>query len=393
MNRLLKIVQEAVPGTGHQFRETAYGLGEIPRFLRDVIAMANAAVEGARYIVTGVGFDGNGRRRLLSVDREDFYGEPPYEALVAEFIEPPVRISYWPVMIGDRCVGVYEIGDCQDRPYMMRIDHSAQLRRGDAYARVDEASVKVGRRTLLKMLDKRPQRAVTQDAIEIGFTGDVMRKELCVPTIDMRRLPSMVERGKLNEFIAGREKTRDSGSTTTMARLMHMRLFGPDIPYEDRSPTGLNQELDHVDQTFESEDQWFLFEENAQKLQFAVYSQGDSPVQNASLTLRIPDHEELCVATRVPARPGDDAPIHDGGRSMAEYPAVSIRDGEIYVASTLGEIPAAVPVDAFESPLRICAGTALDGKRLTIRYRLSGSNLGQPVDGRLVLTFQGAGDA
>ena len=30
---------------------------------------------------------------------------------------------------------VCEIGDCQDRPYMMHVDHSETLRRGDAYLR------------------------------------------------------------------------------------------------------------------------------------------------------------------------------------------------------------------------------------------------------------------
>lgn len=388
MSRLSKIVQAGGPGTGRQFRKTAYGSHGIVHFLRDVIAIANAEVDGNRYIVTGIAFDERGRRSLYAVDGEDFDGGPPYAAFVAEFIEPPVRIVHRPVTVDGQCIGVFEIGDCQDKPYMMRVDYSPELRRGDAYVRTDDDAVKVGRRALLDMIDRRPECLVPVDSVEIGFAGEVIRKQLNVPTVDLGLLPSAVERGRLNEYIDVRRKTRGTGSTSRMARLMHMRLFGADAPYEDRSPTGLNEELDRLDTAFEAKDQWFLFEENAHKLQLAVYLQGNVPVLNASLTLLMPTHEKLHVATRVPAPPAGDRQtgIFDG--SLAEYPAVSIRESETYVASTLGDIPASVPVDVFESPLRICAGTELGGRELDIRYRLSGSNLGQPVEGRLVLSFR-----
>ena len=59
MNRLLKIARSGMPGRSVQFCEDAYGAEGIRCFLRDVLAMANAAVNGKRYIVTGVSFDKN----------------------------------------------------------------------------------------------------------------------------------------------------------------------------------------------------------------------------------------------------------------------------------------------------------------------------------------------
>ena len=94
MNRLSKIVRSAMPGTEFQFCETAYGPDGMRRFLRDVIALANASVSGNRYIVTGVGLDDKGQKQVQAIDREDFSGSPPYQSIVADNIEPPVRITY-----------------------------------------------------------------------------------------------------------------------------------------------------------------------------------------------------------------------------------------------------------------------------------------------------------
>ena len=58
-------------------------------FLRDVLAMANAADDGSRYIITGAEIDHNGRKRMFSIDKNDFSGKPAYQSLANDHIEPP----------------------------------------------------------------------------------------------------------------------------------------------------------------------------------------------------------------------------------------------------------------------------------------------------------------
>ena len=77
MNRLLKVARQATPGTSVQFRKDAYGAENILRFLRDVLSLANASVNGYRYIVTGVEIDAKGSKRVRTIDRDDFSGNPP----------------------------------------------------------------------------------------------------------------------------------------------------------------------------------------------------------------------------------------------------------------------------------------------------------------------------
>ena len=54
---------------------------------------------------------------------------------------------------------------------------------------------------------------------------------------------------------------------------------------------------------------------------------------------------------------------------------------------TLGEVSTDAPVQVFETPLRICVGDELKGRKLGIRYSVFGSNLRKPSQGKLRLLF------
>jgi hypothetical protein len=385
MNRLLKIARSATPGTRVQFREEAYGAQGIRRFLRDVLAIANAAVEGPRYIITGVVFDGKGNKKAKSIDRADFSGKPSYQSLVAEYIEPPLRLKYQPVTVEGKRVGVYEITGCKDRPYMMRIDFSERLRRGDAYVRVDNSTVKLGRRQLQELFEHKFRESVSHESIEVGFPGEIIHKDIRLPTIDLSNMPSAIAAGKLRQMLDTREKFANSGSTTMMARLTHARLFGSDAPYEHRSTDELMREVTDIRQKHKLEDEYFLFEQNMQSLQLVVFNQGDDPIENASLSLAMPNHNSLFVAGQLPMLRKEDRWIERGPAERASYPAVILKDDAIHISSTLDEVAPDAPVKAFETPLRLCIGHELRGRKLGIRYALNGSNLRKPAKGKLRL--------
>ncbi len=387
MNRLSKIASSSVPGPGIQFRKDAYGTEEIHRFLRDVIAVANAQVEGNRYIIVGVEHDGNAAATGHDVDEKDFSGKPPYQALVAEFIEPPIRIEYQPLMLDGKRVGIYEIFDCQDRPYMMRIDHSQHLRRGDAYVRVKDSPVKMGRRQLQDLFEQKFQGSLSGASVEIGFAGEILYKDLRIPTIDLSKMPSAIERGKLGQLIDVTRQSQDLGSTLGLARLTHARLFGSDNPYEDRTPTSLLQEQSAAGETYENEDRHFLFETNAQKIQLAVLNQGDNPIENASLSLLMPQHEAFYVANQLPKTFLDGKFVDRSPVELTDYPSVVLKDNVVHVSCSLGDIPCGTPVPAFERSLRICVGRELKGRKFGIQYALHGKNLRRPAKGKLRLLF------
>lgn len=387
MNNLAKIAQSATPGSGIQFRKDKYGSSGIREFLRDVLSMANASVEGSRYIIVGADFDSKGRKQMHGVDSNDFSGKPSYQSLANEYIEPPLRIRYKPVTLEGKRIGVYEIGDCQDRPYMMRIDYSETLRRGDAYMRVKNAAIKMGRRQLAELFERKFRDSVSAGDVEIGFPGEIIHKQLQIQTCDLSQLPSAVASKKLDQLIQIQSRSRNSGSTTVMARLTHARLFGADDPYVDKSPDTLMGEMRDIRKQYRDHDHHFLYETNAERVQMVIYNQGSEPITDASLTLRLPNHNSFYMADAPPKVPRKDGFVERTPDEIAAYPSVSLRDDAILITQKIGDIPTNEPLEVFSSPLRLCVGRELLGKRMGLQYALHGQNLRAPAKGKVMLTF------
>ena len=387
MDHLLNIARSGTPDNGVQFRRHAYGNAGVREFLRDVLALANAAVEGSRYIVVGVDFDDKGRKSAHGVDAEDFTGKPSYQSLANEFIEPPVRIRYKPVSLDGARVGVFEIGDCQDQPYMMRVDFDERLRRGDAYRRINNTAIKMGRRQLMELFERKFRDSVSAGDIEVGFPGEIIHKHCSVATCDLADMPSALASRKLEEMLQIRRASRNTGSTTMVARLTHARLYGTEGPYVERSPEDMMAELKEIRRTFSNQDNNFLFEERAKELQLVIYNQGDERINDASITLVLPNHNDFYVADTLPRRLVNGRFVDRTPDEIAKYPAVSLRDDAIQVTCAVGDIPAGEPANAFAMPLRICVGNALRGRRFGLRYAVHGQNLRAPALGQLKLRF------
>ena len=370
-----------------QFRKRPYGSKGIECFLRDVLALANTSVDGPRFVVIGVDIDSRGRRRVHKVSEKDFLGKPAYTSLANDYIEPPLKIRYKPLSIdGDR-VGVVEIGNCQDRPYMMRVDYSETLRRGDAYLRLDNTAIKMGRRQLQLLFEKKFQDSVSARNIEVGFPGEIIHKDRTIKSCDLSGLPSAMAASKLEQLLQIQMNSSGSGSTTVMARLVHARLYGSDDPYISRSVEELVEEMKQIGHQYRHHDRHFLFEENCERLQLVVYNQGAEPVVDASIALVLPKGDDLFIADRLPKVLRDDEFVDRSPDDIASYPSVNLHKKSIHISRRIGDIPVDEPVEVFASPVRICVGPALVGRRFGIRYTLHGRNLRSPATGKLRLNF------
>lgn len=344
------------------------------------MALANTTTEGTRHIVVGIGFDSKGRRQLHPVHDNDFGGKPDYAAVVSDYIEPAVRVRYERVLVNGQQVGVFEIADCQERPYMMRIDFSELLRRGDAYLRVNDTAIKMGRRQLQALFQAKFQDSVSAKDIEVGFPGEVMLKDLHLACRDLVRLPSAMAAQKLDELMKVQIESQKSGGESLMGRLVHARLYGSDDPYVSRSPEDLLIEMAQIRSKYAVEDQRYMFGSNAEQIQTVVYNQSSEPIIDASLVLLLPPDDDLHVAERLPG-------ATDAMSGHAAYPEVAVLDNSIRITQKIGTIPAGEPVEVFQTPLRVCAGAALRGRKFSVRYALFGQNLRPPAKGRLRLLF------
>jgi len=388
MKRLANIARSATPGKNLQIRKQTYGSKGVGNFLRDVLAMANASVDGPRFIVIGMEIDSRGHNRIHVVSEKDFLGKPAYESLANDYIEPPLRIRYKPVSIDGKRVGVFEIGDCQDRPYMMRIDYSETLRRGDAYMRLNDDAIKMGRRQLQSLFEKKFQESVSAKNIEVGFAGEIVHKSLTLPACDLSQLPSAVAASKLEQLLKMQMSAKDSGSTTTMARLVHARLYGSDDPYVSRTPSELLEEMEEIQRKYRNHDRHFLFETACEEIPLVVCNRGEETIVGTSITLALPKDDDLYVADRLPKIPRNDKFVDRSPYEIASYPSVSVRKKSIHITKKIGDIPVEEPIEVFAPPLRVCVGPGLVGRRFGIRYALHGQNLRSPAKGTLRLNFR-----
>lgn len=388
MDRLAKLVRTAAPSTGIAFRARPYGRGGEREFLRDVIAMANAPVEGPRHIVVGIEADAQGRRTTTSVPEAELDDGASCAALAAEFIEPAVEVHYRTTSVDGAAVGVFEIGDCRDRPYMMRRDFSETLRRGDAYVRTNDAAVKLGRSQLAKLFEQKFRIALSRDNIEVGFAGDILHKTLAIETTDLGNLPSAQAAAKLRQMAELRTRARSRGSTTLIARLTYARLFGADDPYQDRPLEDLEDEIRAIEADYRDEDEYFLFAVRGQPLQLAVLNQGDEPVRDASLAIALPAYPEFHVAERPPPVRDGDGFSPPGADEVARYPSVSRGRNGVRVAVSIGDLPPGEIVRVFEEPLRVTAGLGLVGRRFALQYSVNAANLRGPAEGKLKLRLK-----
>lgn len=375
-----QITDGCAPDSGTHYRKKPYGPGGVRKFLRDVMALANADVDGPRYIIVGVEIDSDGNRSFRPVDARDFDGKPDYVSLVGGHIEPPLPIRYERAYINGQQVGCFEIADCRERPYMMRTDFSDTLRRGDAYLRVNDAVIKMGRQHLLSQFKGLFQTSVSANSIEVGFAGEVIHKDLHLRCQDLTKLPSALAAEKLDELMRAQIETKGSGEDSIMARMMHARLYGSDDPYVSRSPEELLIEKGQVRSRFAEEDRQYMFGSNAERIQTVVYNQSDEAILDASFVMLMPQDDELFVADR----PTDAAQRLDDD---SKYPAVDVLENAIRITQRIGDIPAGKPFEIFRSPILVCAGPGLAGRRFGVRYALSGRNLRAPAKGKLRLLF------
>ncbi len=145
--------------------------------------------------------------------------------------------------------------------------------------------------------------------------------------------------------------------------------------------------MSKIETNYQMDDLHFLFETNVQKLQLVVYNQGDEPIRGASLAIVLPNHSAFYLASQLPKLPCNGKYEDREADEQAAYPSVNLKDGAIHVSNTLGEIPTGLMVNAFDTPLRFCVGSDLEGRKLGIRYSLFARNLRSPVKGKLRLLF------
>jgi hypothetical protein len=115
-------------------------------------------------------------------------------------------------------------------------------------------------------------------------------------------------------------------------------------------------------------------------LNFTIRNRYHEPLTGAAFELNLPKVPGIRVATR---RAGADLTSGQGA-----YPAVKTQLECVRARASLGIVPANSTAMAFGLPLVLVIDSALQGRKMAMRYAIVAQNLPSPVWGRLKLKFR-----
>lgn len=385
MKTLENIVREGQESAQVLFRRGAYSKQSQEDLLRDVMSLANASVDGPRVIILGAEAGVRGAT-VFNIPREAMDGTHRYHGVIRDFIEPPLNMHAQSLTVDGKQLVAVILEDCEDKPYMMRADHSPRLRRGDAWIRVKTENQRMGRRQLEAVFADRFAEALYMGKVEIGFDGNMLAQEMNVATADEQMLPSKDAKEKLTTLIDAKEaKGGPADENTFITRLTHARLFGADQPYQSHSVSELRNELENLVERYRERDDYFRFEQSGQKLNLAMVNTSDQELKGASIALMLPRASKFLLAKRVPLNPASETRGRKVYDDESSYPTVSELEKGYQVTESLGNVLPGQSILAFKEPLRLFVEKGLAGQKVTIFYKLYGRNLRQPITGKLFL--------
>ncbi|HUF20543.1 MAG TPA: hypothetical protein VMP00_07290 [Burkholderiales bacterium] len=379
MSALLGLVQNEAADSSIAFRDRVYRRGEQGELLRDVIALANAAVVGRRFLFLGV-VDRPGRVRgfpgITARTWKRFCQVVP--AFLERTVEPHLTVTLQSVQVDGALVGALCLDACEDPPYLLARRISPNMPAGGGWVRRGVKLRRLLRDHLQKIFQARFRRQEVGD-VTVGFPGELPREELLLPVLPVDQMPSMRAAHKVNRMIEANEVSRAvlGRSDSRIARLVHAQVSGEDIPYREQGTKTMRVKLREIPLEHAAADDHYQFELRAHRLNFLLSNLADKPQTDLVLTLKIPRIEGVGVADRVYSAPGELCP------RRGRYPKVDVGPRTIVVQVTGIRIPRRGMVEAFHEPLRFWLRETAAGQTIRVGYVLQGATMAKPVQGRL----------
>lgn len=381
-----ELIRYETEGTSLDFKAIQYKKETHIDLLKDVLAMANAAFPGDKYIVIGVKAPPGETRGFPGI-QEEFVDEATYQQLVHGNIEPEIPVTYHPIHFEEKLFGLFTIGACTDKPYMMKKEYASSskdrassktLRPGEMWIRKGSSQFLVLRRDLDQMRSVRLP--ISEEKISIVPVGlDEVTNKILIP--HRIPLPSEEEANRLSQELERRNKGQGTLISTPGGTLTVHRL-------PQQSPEELMDELGRVKKTFESEDLHARYEKNGVKINFILNNSGDQYLKDVTVLIAVAAGKGLEIATKVYkasyalAYPTINA---DAFSRVHIYPDVTRHEQGYALVQYLGDLKHHIPQTIFINDLRISIDECFAGESITFDFQVHAENLPQPIEKRIVL--------
>lgn len=309
------LIEYESENTSLDFKAEEYGKNNY-ELIKDVMSMANAHTNEKKYIVVGVKDNPNEDREIIGL--KNISDQAILENIIQENIEPIVYFKYYKYEFKGKMLGIIEIGNNRNRPYMMKKDN-ASLKKGDSWIRKGSRQSRVVREDIDKMIQERLSYIDTKE-IKIGIDNNFEKEQYIeIPVINLDEKPSNIEKKRLEDLL---EKLRlyDKEDKKREKLFLVNKNFGEYLNDSKRIRVGKNflgqsvyydekeilEKIKNVTTEFYDEDFYFLLEENSLKLNFSIYNDTNIFLEDVKIEFKIPK-DVFFVAESIPEKPEYDS--------------------------------------------------------------------------------------
>lgn len=384
------------------FKSKEYSKDSGMDLIKDVMSMANSLDSNTKRIIIGVKQKPGEEKEFLGI--KEISDQATLENIIQENIEPTINFRYFKHDYKGVTLGIIEIFDNNDRPYMMKKDY-VNLKRGDAWIRKGSRQSRMGRADIDEILIARRNIAFN-NKISIGF-GKNLKKEIRISKNiqEQNNLPSKLKKeyleglvSKLNERY-GLTGDKDKGNDESKSLKTQPNMFGIFREFRDYDKsiiTGYSQigympiyknkeklleEISSVTDDYYDDDCYYLYEEISNKFNCYVYNDSTQFLEDVIIKMYF-DSDVFLVANKIYDKPRSSNSIQVYMKiPNYNYPSV-FDDGKFIVAeSNLNEIRHKTLTSVFIEDLRILIKPEVSIKETMIKYTISAKNLPDIVEG------------
>lgn len=376
--------------------------------LKDIMSMANTTYNRNSYIIIGVKAKPGVRNEIIGLER--IRDQAEFENLIQENIEPVVSFQYYGFLYKDKQLGVIEVLNNLNPPYMMKKNYES-LKSGDMWIRKGSRQSRVTREDLDRIILQR-EKHILPNNIFFGYDEGFARKaQYSVSRVNKDKAPSSKRKKryedlleKLSDYLVNGNNTPKANSPTNpgltrLAPLLNAK-YGDYNADKKAIMVGFNEFnlpvyctkeellklINDCPKTFYENDYYYYYEENSVKQNFYILNNSSVFLEDVEIKLWFSKLAFL-VADRIPEKPkasGIFALLQQKPQlnNIVMYPAVKEHKDSFVVETSFNQVRHKEITQLFAKRLRVLIRNDIEGE-YPIPYQISAKNLSHPLKGEL----------
>ena len=397
------IIEFDEEGTNLDFKKEEYSKSDYVSLLKDVLSMANATNPETKRIVIGVKHRPGDNKEFIGIKK--LSDQVILENIIQENIEPNINFKYYPYPFKNVTLGIIDIFDNANKPYMMKKDYGV-LKKGEMWIRKGSRQSRVTREDIDKMFDYR-KRTVFDNKVTIGFGKELNNETFISKTIVTKEeFPSAIRKKELEKLIERlnsryfEDNVRKDIEKAPLERLtsIGMELFGEFRDSDKSIRVGYNRmtglpiykskeqiqdDIKNIQDIYSEEDNYFLYEVNSIKFNCVIYNDGAEFLEDVKIEMYF-NPDVFCISDEIYDDPSTKPLIYADVKPVNyNYPTVYEDDGYVVAEYYHNQIRHKTFTNVFDEDLRILVFPNVNVNDVKIKYRISAKNLATPIENSL----------